>query len=39
MVDTCIFGRTKKEDKKQIGKFTAYFVSSQFFMVSQNKYV
>ncbi len=29
MVDTCIFGLTKNEDQKKIGKFTAYFASSQ----------
>jgi hypothetical protein len=31
MVDTCFFGLTKNKDKKKIGKFTAYFVPSQFF--------
>jgi hypothetical protein len=31
MVDTCFFGLIKNKDKKKIGKFTAYFASSQFF--------
>ncbi len=31
MVDTCFCGLTKNKDKEQIGKFTTYFASSQFF--------
>ena len=31
MVDTFFFGLTKNKDKKKIGKFTAYFASSQYF--------
>ena len=34
MVDTCFFGHTKNNDKKKIGKFIAYFTSSQFFIFS-----